>query len=159
LKCSRAAAVRASSPAAPATGAPNAMTIFVGTAPKISAFAMAMRLLVDGLLVLAIDWQQMLIVLAVLSLAIVVALGYLAARNPVRFDWTETGVHSLSDQTRKVLDGLERDVQVTALYSIAQQLEVEPILERRQWNAAFASHPQHQTRRPKPQRLVGNRAM
>jgi NADH-quinone oxidoreductase subunit N len=51
-------------------GAPNAMTIFVGTAPKISAFAMAMRLLVDGLLVLAIDWQQMLIVLAVLSLAI-----------------------------------------------------------------------------------------
>jgi NADH-quinone oxidoreductase subunit N len=51
-------------------GAPNAMTIFIGTAPKISAFAMAMRLLVDGLLVLAIDWQQMLIVLAVLSLAI-----------------------------------------------------------------------------------------
>ena len=30
-------------------GAPNAMTIFIGSAPKISAFAMAMRLLVDGL--------------------------------------------------------------------------------------------------------------
>jgi len=51
-------------------GAPNAMTIFVGSAPKISAFAMAMRLLVDGLLALAIDWQQMLIILAVLSLAV-----------------------------------------------------------------------------------------
>jgi NADH-quinone oxidoreductase subunit N len=51
-------------------GAPNAMTIFIGSAPKIAAFAMAMRLLVDGLLALAIDWQQMLIVLAVLSLAI-----------------------------------------------------------------------------------------
>ncbi len=51
-------------------GAPNAMTIFIGSAPKISAFAMAMRLLVDGLLALAIDWQQMLIVLAVLSLAV-----------------------------------------------------------------------------------------
>jgi len=56
-------------------GAPNAMTIFIGSAPKISAFAMAMRLLVDGLLALAIDWQQMLVILAVLSLA----LGNLAA--------------------------------------------------------------------------------
>jgi NADH-quinone oxidoreductase subunit N len=51
-------------------GAPSAMTIFIGSAPKISAFAMAMRLLVDGLLALAIDWQQMLIILAVLSLAV-----------------------------------------------------------------------------------------
>ena len=51
-------------------GAPNAMTIFIGSAPKISAFAMAMRLLVDGLLALAIDWQQMLMILAVLSLAV-----------------------------------------------------------------------------------------
>jgi NADH-quinone oxidoreductase subunit N len=51
-------------------GAPNAMTILIGSAPKVAAFAMAMRLLVDGLLPLAIDWQQMLMVLAVLSLAI-----------------------------------------------------------------------------------------
>lgn len=51
-------------------GAPNAMTIFIGSAPKISAFAIAMRLLVDGLLALAIDWQQMLMILAVLSLAV-----------------------------------------------------------------------------------------
>jgi NADH-quinone oxidoreductase subunit N len=56
-------------------GAPNAMTIFVGSAPKIAAFGMTMRLLVDGLLALAIDWQQMLMILAVLSLA----LGNLAA--------------------------------------------------------------------------------
>jgi len=56
-------------------GAPNAMTIFIGSAPKISAFAIAMRLLVNGLLAMAIDWQQMLIILAVLSLA----LGNLAA--------------------------------------------------------------------------------
>jgi len=77
----------------------------------------------------------------VLSLAIVVALGYLAARNPVRFDWTEAGVHSLSDQTRKLLDGLERDVDVTALYSRAEQLDVEPVLER----YAYASDRFHYT--------------
>jgi NADH-quinone oxidoreductase subunit N len=51
-------------------GAPNAMTLFIGSAPKIAAFAMAMRLLVNGLLPLAVDWQQMLMIMAVLSLAI-----------------------------------------------------------------------------------------
>ena len=56
-------------------GAPNAMTLFIGTAPKLAAYAMAMRLLVNGLLPLAIDWQQMLIVLSVLSMG----LGNLAA--------------------------------------------------------------------------------
>ncbi|HKX56289.1 MAG TPA: NADH-quinone oxidoreductase subunit NuoN, partial [Xanthomonadales bacterium] len=56
-------------------GAPNAMTLFIGTAPKIAAFAMAIRLLVNGLMPLWFDWQQMLIVLAVLSLT----LGNLAA--------------------------------------------------------------------------------
>jgi ABC-type uncharacterized transport system involved in gliding motility auxiliary subunit len=66
----------------------------------------------------------------VLSIAIVAALGYFAARNPVRFDWTEAGTHSISDQTRKVLDGLERDVEVTALYSRVDQIEIEPVLER-----------------------------
>ena len=51
-------------------GAPNAMTLFVGTAPKLAGFAMAIRLLVSGLLPLAFDWQQMLVILAVLSLIV-----------------------------------------------------------------------------------------
>ena len=51
-------------------GAPNAVTLFIATAPELAAFAMAMRLLVNGLLPLAIDWQQMLIVMAVLSMGL-----------------------------------------------------------------------------------------
>ncbi len=51
-------------------GAPNAMTLFIGTAPKIAAFAMAIRLLVNGLLPLAEHWQQMLGLMAVLSFVI-----------------------------------------------------------------------------------------
>ena len=39
-------------------GAPTAVTLVIGTAPKLAAFAMAMRLLVNGLLDLAHDWQQ-----------------------------------------------------------------------------------------------------
>ncbi|MCL2830798.1 MAG: NADH-quinone oxidoreductase subunit N [Betaproteobacteria bacterium] len=51
-------------------GAPTGVTLFIGTAPKLAAFAVVMRLLVGGLATLAGDWQQMLIILAVLSLAI-----------------------------------------------------------------------------------------
>jgi NADH-quinone oxidoreductase subunit N len=51
-------------------GAPTAVTLMIGSAPELAAFAIAIRLLVEGLLPLAIDWQQMLLVLAVCSLAI-----------------------------------------------------------------------------------------
>ena len=51
-------------------GAPTPMTLLVGAAPKLGAFALLYRLLIGGLLPLAIDWQQMLIVLAALSLIV-----------------------------------------------------------------------------------------
>jgi NADH-quinone oxidoreductase subunit N len=51
-------------------GAPNAMTLFIGAAPKLAAFAMAVRMLVNGLIDLAVDWQQMLAIMAVLSMAV-----------------------------------------------------------------------------------------
>ncbi len=51
-------------------GAPTAITLMIGGAPKLAAFAVIIRLLVEGMLPLAIDWQQMLMVLAVGSLAV-----------------------------------------------------------------------------------------
>jgi NADH-quinone oxidoreductase subunit N len=51
-------------------GAPTPVTLFVGTAPKIAAFAMIMRLLVEGLGDLHAHWRDILIVLAVLSMGI-----------------------------------------------------------------------------------------
>ena len=51
-------------------GAPTAITLFIGSAPKLAAFAMAMRLLVYGLFDLASHWQLMLMIMAVLSIAI-----------------------------------------------------------------------------------------
>ena len=50
-------------------GSPTAVTLFLATAPKVAAFAMAVRLLVDGMEPLHIDWQGMLIILSVLSMA------------------------------------------------------------------------------------------
>ena len=51
-------------------GSPTSVTLFIGTAPKIAGFAMTIRLLVDGLSDLQIDWSQMLIVLSIASMAI-----------------------------------------------------------------------------------------
>ena len=51
-------------------GAPTPVTLLIGGAPKFAAFAITIRLLVEGMLGLAVDWQQMFVVLAVASLAI-----------------------------------------------------------------------------------------
>jgi NADH-quinone oxidoreductase subunit N len=56
-------------------GAPTAITLLIGGAPEFAAFAITIRLLVEGMLGLAVDWQQMLVVLSVGSLV----LGNLAA--------------------------------------------------------------------------------
>lgn len=51
-------------------GSPTAVTLLLGGAPKLAAFAMTLRILVEALPQMAFDWQQMLLVLAVLSLAV-----------------------------------------------------------------------------------------
>ena len=51
-------------------GAPTSVALFIGTAPKIAAFAMIIRLLVDGLETLSVDWQRMLAILAALSMIV-----------------------------------------------------------------------------------------
>ncbi|WP_028104266.1 NADH-quinone oxidoreductase subunit NuoN [Pseudoduganella violaceinigra] len=51
-------------------GAPTGVTLLLGGAPKLATFAICVRLLVEGMRPAAEDWQQMLMILAVLSLAI-----------------------------------------------------------------------------------------
>ena len=51
-------------------GAPTAVTLFLATAPKVAALAMAVRLLIDGMLPLHADWQGMLVILSLLSMAV-----------------------------------------------------------------------------------------
>lgn len=49
-------------------GAPTAVTLYLGAAPKLAAFAIVMRILAEGLGTLQQDWQAMLVILALLSL-------------------------------------------------------------------------------------------
>ena len=51
-------------------GSPSSVTAFLGTVPKLAAFALLLRLLAGALPVLHVEWHQVLIVLAILSLLI-----------------------------------------------------------------------------------------
>ena len=51
-------------------GAPTAVTLIIASAPKLAAFAIVIRVLVNGLLVASQDWQMMLMILSVLSMAV-----------------------------------------------------------------------------------------
>jgi NADH-quinone oxidoreductase subunit N len=51
-------------------GAPTAVTLFIASAPKLAAFAVVIRVLVNGLIFVSSDWQTMLIILSVLSMAV-----------------------------------------------------------------------------------------
>jgi ABC-type uncharacterized transport system involved in gliding motility auxiliary subunit len=64
------------------------------------------------------------------TLAILALLAFLSTRYEKRFDWSEAGVHSLSEQSRKVLEGLQQDVEVWAFYPPLQQAPVRDLLER-----------------------------
>ncbi|MDX1518815.1 MAG: NADH-quinone oxidoreductase subunit N, partial [Gammaproteobacteria bacterium] len=50
-------------------GAPTSVTLFISSAPKIAAFAMAIRFVNDAFVHLTPEWQSMLIILAILSMA------------------------------------------------------------------------------------------
>jgi NADH-quinone oxidoreductase subunit N len=51
-------------------GAPTPVTLFIGSAPKIASFVLAIRVLAEGLGPMVASWQNMLIALAVLSMVI-----------------------------------------------------------------------------------------
>jgi NADH-quinone oxidoreductase subunit N len=51
-------------------GAPTCVTVYIGTAPKVAGFALVIRLLIGGLEDLAVSWQDMLVILSMLSMAL-----------------------------------------------------------------------------------------
>jgi NADH-quinone oxidoreductase subunit N len=51
-------------------GTPTVATLLIASAPKLATFAIAFRMLADGLIVVAADWQQMLLVLSLLSMSV-----------------------------------------------------------------------------------------
>src|SRR5512145_470697 len=65
-----------------------------------------------------------------LGIALLVLLAFLSTRYHHRWDWTEAKSHSLTDQTTKLLAGLEEPVKVTALFAQIAAAEAKDLLER-----------------------------
>ena len=65
-----------------------------------------------------------------LGIVLLTMLAFLSTRYHARWDWTEASSHSLSSQTLKLLEGLERDVEVTALFSAITAPPARDLLDR-----------------------------
>lgn len=65
-----------------------------------------------------------------LGIALLVLLAFLSTRYHHRWDWTEAKTHSLTDQTEKLLAGLEQPLKVTALFAQIAAGEAKDLLER-----------------------------
>lgn len=71
-----------------------------------------------------------------LAIGILAMLAFLSTHYHVRWDWSEQKVHSLSDQSVKVLEGLDRDVQVVALFAPTDAEPVRALLDRYDYASA-----------------------
>ncbi len=67
---------------------------------------------------------------ALLGVVLLALLAFLGTRYHTRWDWTEASTHSLSAQTLKVLEALERDAEVTALYTAVSAVRARDLLDR-----------------------------
>jgi NADH-quinone oxidoreductase subunit N len=106
-------------------GAPTAVTLLVGSAPKLAAFAFAIRLLVGSLSALAFDWQGMLVVLCVLSMILgnVVAIAQTSMKRMLAYSTIANmgfmllGFLSVTgDGSRTTLDGYSAAMFYTVTY-------------------------------------------
>lgn len=72
------------------------------------------------------------VVATALGIALLAMLAFLSTRYHKSWDWTEAKTHSLTDQSLKVLEGLEQNVKVTALFAQIAASEAKDLLERYQ---------------------------
>ncbi|MBC8520250.1 MAG: NADH-quinone oxidoreductase subunit NuoN [Gammaproteobacteria bacterium] len=101
-------------------GAPTSVTLYIGSAPKIAAFAMVMRLLVDGLGGLVVDWQPMLIILALLSMAFgnIIAIAQTNLKRMLAY----SGISHIGFLLLGVLSGTEAGFESAMFYAITYAL-------------------------------------
>lgn len=101
-------------------GAPTSVTTYIASAPKIAAFAMVMRLLVDGLESMVVDWQQMLIILAVLSMALgnLIAIAQTNLKRMLAY----SGISHIGFLLLGILAGTEAGYESAMFYAITYAL-------------------------------------
>ncbi len=101
-------------------GAPTAVTIFIGSAPKLAAFAMLMRLLMDGLGTVSAQWQDILILLVLLSLAVgnIVAIAQVNIKRMLAY----STISHIGFLMLGIVAGTEEGVSASMFYAITYTL-------------------------------------
>lgn len=101
-------------------GAPTAVTIFIGSAPKLAAFAMLMRLLMDGLGTVSAQWQDILILLVLLSLAVgnIVAIAQVNIKRMLAY----STISHIGFLMLGIVAGTEEGVAASMFYAITYTL-------------------------------------
>lgn len=97
-------------------GAPTAVTLFIGSVPKLAAFALFMRLLVEGLGAVHAAWQPIIVVLALLSIAIgsVVAIAQTSVKRLLAY----STISHVGFLLMGILAGTEQGYQAAMFYTI-----------------------------------------
>ena len=98
-------------------GSPTCVTVFIGTASKLAAFALAMRLLPEALSASQPDWSQMLVVLSVLSIAIgnVVAIAQTNLKRMLAY----STISHIGFILLGILSGTEQGYQAAMFYMVS----------------------------------------
>ncbi|MHB2147610.1 GldG family protein [Calditrichota bacterium LG25] len=78
---------------------------------------------------------QIIVVLAIVSM-----LAFISTRRHVRFDWTENKLFSLSDQTEKILDNLNKDVKLMAFFKTSEQNRARDLLDEYNYRSSHLSY-------------------
>lgn len=101
-------------------GAPTAVTLFIGSAPKLAAFAMLMRLLIDGLGSVMAQWQDILILLTLMSLAVgnIVAIAQVNIKRMLAY----STISHIGFLMLGVMTGTEAGVSASMFYTITYTL-------------------------------------
>ena len=66
----------------------------------------------------------------VLAVGVLIMAVYMAGRFRAQFDWTSSGVNSLSPRTVKLVKSIDQNVTVTALYTVLS--EYDTLAQKRQ---------------------------
>jgi len=101
-------------------GAPTAVTLFLGSAPKLAAFAMLMRLLIDGLGSVIVQWQDILILLTLMSLAVgnIVAIAQVNIKRMLAY----STISHIGFLMLGVMTGTQAGVSASMFYTITYTL-------------------------------------
>ncbi len=78
---------------------------------------------------------QVLVMLAIVSM-----LAFITTRRHIRFDWTESHLYSLSDQTIKVLDNLDKDVKIVAFFKTTEQNRAKDLLDEYNYKSSHLTY-------------------